>query len=803
MRFSLNWLRDLVEFDCSAEELAERLTMAGLELEELVDVGGDIDDIIVAEILEIKPHPNAEKLVLCTVNDGGSELPIVCGAQNMHAGDKVALAPVGAKLPPGEKLPDGLKIKKSKIRGEVSLGMLCAENELGLAQQSEGIMILPESARPGEKLTDTLDIKDSIIEVGVTPNRADCLSMVGIAREVGAILGTKTIEPQTDVAEGGEDVNELATVEVLDPQGCPRYSCRVITGVTIGPSPKWLVSRLEAADIRSINNVVDVTNYVLLEMGQPLHAFDLDLLTDRKIVVRSAEGDEKIETLDGVVRSLTTEDLVICDGAGPVALAGVMGGAATEVSEGTKNILLESAYFDPVRVRRTSKRTNLRSDSSYRFERGVDPNGVVKALARAAGLIAEAAGGEVARGAIDVYPEVKEPNIVELRPEKVNSILGTEISAEKMKEILESLDMDVQGREESGFSVAVPTFRVDIDREIDLIEEIARLYGYGKVPVSLPKALMKFEEFGGHSEFEARIKSILTSLGFLEVINYSFEDPEALSLFNSSEQIRLLNPLTAESSAMRTNLVASIMKNVVMNLNHQEEDLRIFEIGKCYLPSDGGALPTETKKLSGAATGRRGVEFWGNEEVDLFDVKGIMENLFESLSISGSVEFTEPVGLDFLHPGGSVLVSFEGEGFGFFGELHPAIQKKLDIAKRVYIFELDIDKLYDIKVGMERGFSPLPKYPSLRRDIALVVDESIAVGGILEEIERIGSPIIEDAAVFDVFRGGSVEKGKKSVAVSLTLRAGDKTLTDDEAGAVQKKVLKRLEKALGIELRKT
>ncbi|MGH7800968.1 MAG: phenylalanine--tRNA ligase subunit beta [Thermodesulfobacteriota bacterium] len=873
MRFTLSWLKEYVDFDASPEELAESLTMVGLEVESLEYMGKGLEDVFVAEIIDIRPHPNASKLVICDVTDGRKLYNIVCGAKNMKAGDKVALARAGTKLPPSVRFPEGLLIQTTKIRGELSEGMLCAENELGIGEDSflseglttggEGILILPEYAMIGERLVDALGLDDVVIEIGVTPNRPDCLSIIGIAREVAAILETKVKYPDYGVLEEGEDIESLAAVEVLDVDGCPRYSCRLITDVKIAPSPDWLKTRLEASGIRSINNVVDVTNFILLELGQPLHAFDHNLLDGRKIIVRSAKNGELIETIDGIKRTLSHDDLVICDARKPIALAGVMGGANTEISEKTRDILLESAYFNPARVRRTSKRTNLKSQSSYRFERGIDPNGVVKAVDRASELIRKVAKGKVAKGKIDIYPSPIRPKEVAISTRRINSILGTDIKAEKIKEIAERLEIQALTVKDGEISLCVPTFRVDLMREVDLIEEVARHYGYGGIPLTLPVVPMKTGNSKREKNLENKLKEILPSFGFLEVVNYSFDDPELLSLYNDNEQLKILNPLTKESSVMRTNLIVGILRNVSLNLNHQVQDIRIFEIGKVYFPvvslpnppkengssklvlspsaslracpelAEGvnsdeglttGGLPKEITKISGAATGKRQPELWDKEEFDFFDMKGILERVFEAFSISQYVRFVDSSirhaypeqgrrahgspqddasEIRFLHPGKSARVLAEGEELGFFGELHPEFQEKLGLSKRVYIFEIDLEKLISLEKTVEKKFASLPKFPSVRRDIALVVDDNISLGEILNEIRKVKSPLIEDLRVFDVFKGGHLSQGKKSVAVSMILRATDKTLTDEEVNEVQKMAISGLQKALGAELRKT
>jgi phenylalanyl-tRNA synthetase beta chain len=801
MKFTLSWLKEYVEFNLSPEELAERLTMVGLEVESVEYMGKGLEDIVIAEILGIRPHPNASKLVLCDVTDGTRRYNIVCGAKNMKIGDKVALARAGVKLPSSVKFPEGILIQTAKIRGEVSEGMLCAENELGIGEEERGIMILPDSVKVGSRLIDVLGLNDVVIEIGVTPNRPDCLSVIGIAREVAAILGTKIKYPDFSVLEEGEDIENLARVLVHDPDGCPRYSCRVITSVKIGPSPEWLKTRLEASGIRSINNVVDVTNFILLELGQPLHAFDYDLIEERKIIVRPAKKGEIIETLDGVERALIQEDLLICDAKRPIAIAGIMGGGNTEVSENTRNILLESAYFNPVRIRRTSKRTNLGSESSYRFERGVDPNGVVRALDRASELMRKIAEGEVAKGRIDVYPTPIQPKEVKLSLKRLSSILGTSIETEKVTKIIKGLEIETLSVRDGEMSLCIPTFRVDLTREIDLIEEVARHYGYNRIPTTLPVVQMKTDVLNREKILENRAKDILTSLGFLEVINYSFEDPEFLSLFNGIKPLRILNPLSKEGSVMRTNLVSGIIRNVVLNLNRQVQDIRIFETGKVYIPRESG-LPKEIRKIAVAAAGRRQVELWDKEEIDFFYLKGVLERLLEAFSIAQKTRFEEAPQIRFLHPGKSARVLVGDEEVGFLGELSPDFRERLGISKPVYLFEIDLEKLSDLEKETKKKFTPLPKFPSVRRDIALIVDENLPVGEILGEIRKVESNLIEEVAVFDVFRGGSIEKGKKSVAISIILRAADKTLTDEEANTVQVNILSRLQLALGAELRK-
>ncbi len=801
MKFPLSWLKEYIHFEIPPAELAEKLTMTGLEVEEIEYLGQGLNNVVVAEILEINMHPNADKLTLCRVTDGESDYNIVCGATNMKSGDKVVLAKIGAKLPPGPKFIDGLEIKKSKIRGEASQGMLCAEDEIGLGDQNEEIIILPPSAKPGNSIVDELNLDDAIFEIGITPNRSDCLSIVGVAREVAAIMGLEVNYPTHNVVESEESVDNFAAVEVKDSEGCPRYSCRVIKDVKIGPSPDWLKRMVELSGLRPINNVVDVTNYILLELGQPLHAFDYDLLQEKRIVVRSAAKNEKLVTLDNIERELSSEDLLICDGDNPIALAGVMGGSSTEVSNLTKNILLESAFFDPSRVRKASRKTGLISESSYRFERGVDPNGVVNALDRASELIREVAGGSVAKGKIDIYPKKIEQKEVKININRTNSILGTELITDSAIKIFESLGFMVIKSDSYSLTLKIPTFRFDIEREIDLIEEIARVYGYENIRPTLPNIEISANSTSSSEVVRTRISECLISNGFLEVINYSFDDPDIISLFSSNDSIKILNPITKDGTTLRTSIIPSLLKNIKLNLNHQENDVMLYEIGKVYTVGKTGQLPSELTNISAAVTGRRGMELWDKEEFDFYDLKNVVETFFESLSLFPFLDFEQSAGIKFLHPGKSAYITLNKDLIGCIGQLHPDLNDNLEIGKNVYIFEVDLDKISHSFSKSNTNFKPLPKFPYIERDLSLVVNRDISVSEILEEINKIKLDTIENAYVFDVYHGGNLEVGKKSISVKIILRAQDKTLTDEEANQIQKKTLDKLGLALGAELR--
>ncbi len=799
MLVPLKWLKDYVDFSISPHELGEMLTMAGLELESVEYIGKELEKLVVAEILEISSHPNADRLKLCKVSDGSRNYNIVCGADNMKVGDKVVLAPPGTKLPSSAKFPTGIEIKKTKIRGEISEGMLCAEDELGLAKKSEGIMILPPSAPPGAKVIEVLNIEDIVFELGITPNRPDCLSIIGVAREVSAITGAPLKYPPVEVKEGKKPVEKMVTVRVEDPEGCPRYCCRIIEGIKVGSSPEWLKSRIEAAGIRSINNIVDITNFVLLEFGQPLHAFDLDLLPTKKIVVRKAREGEQITTLDGITRKLSEEELLICDSDTPIALAGIMGGKSSEVSESTTNILLESAYFNPVVVRRSSKKTGLKTESSYRFERGVDPQGVTKALDRASQIIAELCGGKIAKGKIDIRNADFTPSPIKVLSKSINNLLGTNISTQEMAEILRSLEFEVTEIDSNKITVIPPSFRIDIEREADIAEEIGRLFGYNNIQQKEPLVRMRTDATESKREVEQEIKNVSFASGFLECINYSFENPSLLSIFDQKKPLEIINPLTIEQSAMRTTLLVGLLRNVKLNLDRGESNILLFEIGKVFYPTEQGQLPKEITKVAAIATGKRQPEVWGNGEFDFFDLKNMATKILSLLSLEKNSSF-EPKQYTFLHPGSSAAIVVDGKDCGMIGELHPDLYERFDIDKKTYLLELDVDLLLELHSSVKVRFQPLPKFPGIKRDISVVVSEDIPVDEIVKTIKKT-SNLIEDVYVFDIYRGKTLGKGIKSVSVSMLLRTPNRTLTDKDANKVQEKVLKRLHSAIGAELR--
>ena len=632
MRVSLEWLREYVDVTGSPEDLARRLTMAGLEVEALHRLGEGIHGVVVAEVLDVRQHPHADRLSVCRVHDGQEVLEIVCGAPNVRPGMKAPLARVGAKL------PDGRVIRKAKIRGVESRGMLCSEQELNLAQTSDGIYALPDDLPVGVDLRQALALEDWILEIGVTPNRPDCLSLVGVAREVAAITGAGWRLPPVAPQEAQEPVSQWASVEIREPELCWRYAARVLLDVRVAPSPRWLARRLEAAGLRPINNVVDVTNYVLLELGHPLHAFDCDRLAGRRIVVQRAKGGERFTTLDGVARTLPEDALLICDARGPVAVAGVMGGQDSGVTEATRTVLLESAYFLPASVRRTSKRLGLTTEASYRFERGTDPQGLILALDRAARLIAELSGARVARGRLDVYPRPWTPRRIRLRPARVRRVLGIPLSAQEIRERLQRLGLTVtQGGEES-LEVAIPSHRVDLDQEADLIEEVARLGGYDQIPTPLPSGSLMSEALEPPAPWPA-VRRALLGQGWNEVISYSFMDLGDLDRLRIPQDhplrrtVVLRNPLSTEQAHLRTTLLPGLLRALRWNQHRGVTRGKLFEWGRIFLPQPGEKLPREPMRIGGVWWGTREPQGWHRPaaEADFFDVKGAVEGLLCTL----------------------------------------------------------------------------------------------------------------------------------------------------------------------------
>jgi len=801
MKVSFNWLKEYVDCELTPSELADLLTMAGLEIEGVEAVGPELKGVVVAQIASIAPHPGADRLSLCRVKSGEKTYAIVCGARNMRQGDKVALALAGAELP-GE-----VQVKKTKIREELSEGMLCSEAELGLSTSAEGIMILPPDAPVGSQVADTLNTKDHLLELSVTPNRGDCLSIIGVAREVAALTGTRIHPPASKLRQGKNEVADAVRVSVLDPDLCPRYSARLITGVRIGPSPFWLRTRLERAGVRSINNVVDVTNYIMLEYGQPLHAFDFDLLEGGEIVVKRAAPGERFVALDGIERVLQKDTLMICDAMRAVAIGGVMGGLNSEIRDATSRVLLESAYFSPQGIRRTSSALGLRTESSYRFERGIDPEGVLAASLRAAALIAELAGGEAAKGAIDCYPTPLPCPEIRLRLSKVSAVLGMSLEPKEVKGILERLCMEVRENKGDEWVIAPATYRGDITREIDLIEEIGRLKGYDHIPVQVPKMwVMPFRE-EPEEELEQRLKDALVGLGFYEVITFSFISPqylEALRLPPDDPRLLplpLLNPLAEVQSVMRTTLLPGLLETARYNLSHKNSDLKIFELREVYSPRQGEKLPEERRALAGLVTGAVAPEGWNipHEEADFYYVKGCVEQVLTELKTPAPT-FTTGEGTPYLSPGKGAVINLGRDKIGTVGELHPEVAHAFELPSGVFIFEFELPLLAN-HFRREITFTPLPRFPSVARDVAVTIDAGISAEEIAAIIKGVDNRYIESIEVFDSYQGDPIPRGRKGLAYRIRYRSPDRTMTDEEVNEFHREVLERLEKVPALTIR--
>jgi phenylalanyl-tRNA synthetase beta chain len=800
MKVSTNWLSDFVKIDLSPEELADRLTMAGLEVEGCTPVGKEFDGILVGRIVSISPHPQADKLSVCQVDVKTQIVPIVCGASNVRVSDRVPVAL------PGSVLPNNARIEKAQIRGELSFGMMCSESELGLGEDASGIMILPESSRPGEQIASELQLEDWILDISVTPNRGDCLCILGIAREAAAILGIPLCQAKTEVHEGTTPIGHLTSVQIEDEDLCARYAARVILEATIAPSPLWIRRRLQTTGIRPISNVVDVTNYVMMERGQPLHAFDFDKLKGRRIVVRRPREGEKIVTLDGVKRGLSPEMLIIADAEDAVAIAGVMGGSTSEVGAETRSILLESAWFDPLSIRRTSRALGLQSEASYRFERRVDPEGTVRAIDRAAELILGTAGGEAAAGVFDAYPRPYSAPVLSLRTKRANRILGTRLSKRRMIAIMKGLQLPVVSEENEKIQVAVPSFRGDLGREIDLIEEIARVHGFDQIPKALPQGVICPKGRCLPLSIEESIRRLLCASGFFEVINFSFTRPEVFDRLRLAADdplrraVRLRNPLSEDASILRTLLLPSLLENLRWNESRSIRNIRIFETAKTFHSSDSQVLPGERREMTAIAVGQRTDPHWGEEkrEVDFFSLKGIVETLGRILGLEWELG---PIDSSYLDPGKSARIEANGHKLGWIGQIHPEVAEGFDVAGIPFGFGLEDLELLSSLCRPEKQYSSLPRFPAVVRDVALLVPSSLPSLRVDTLIRKAGGELVDEVKLFDVYQGDKIPRGYKSLAFSIHYRAVDRTLTDEEVNGVHGALLEIMKKDLGAEIR--
>lgn len=798
MQVSYNWLKDYVNINQSPTELAELLTQAGLDVDLIEYQGQGLEDIVIGEILEIAKHPNADKLSLTRVNVGTEVLEIVCGAGNIFAGAKVPIAKIGVTL------PDGHKITKAKLRGVTSSGMICSEDELGLVEERQpGVMIIDRECKVGDSFIQVMNLNDIIFHLDLTPNFAHCLSMLGVAREIVARINSKLKRPTIGLKESSTSTADLAEVIIQSIELCPRYTARVIRGIKVGESPEWLQERLIKAGMRPINNVVDITNYVLMETGQPLHAFDYDKIADHKIVIRTATAGEKIVTLDDKEHELTSDVLCICDAEKPICIAGVMGGANSEVTVETRNILLESAYFDPISVRKTARRYGIPSEASHRFERGVDIESVVAASNRAAQLLQELAGGEISAGLIDNYPEVKKPLVIRLRKERVSSLLGIELTTAKIKELLERLSFVVSEVIGEDLDVTVPGFRGDVTREADLIEEVARLYGYNNIPAQLPVGKYRMGKLTPSQLLENQTREFMNAVGLNEIMSFSFVNPNIYEKLNLSDDhewrnsIKLLNPLNEEYAVMRRTLLADLLKVIGFNVKRKIEEVQVFELSRVYQPTEAD-LPHEPRKLSAAISGLKGNGDWNQNAKGFYYLKGILDEYAAKFGL-GELRYEQGIH-DSFHPGRTAIVKARGVTLGYLAEIHPDVLANFDLKDRTTVFEIDFEKVAEL-VDNSKKYAELPKYPALTRDLALILDAEISAQAVVDIIKSVGSEYLEHVELFDIYQGAQVPQGKKSMAFAMSYRAKECTLTDEVINPIIEELLTKLKSKLGAEIR--
>jgi phenylalanyl-tRNA synthetase beta chain len=814
MKVTLNWLKQYIDFNWSPEELTERLTMLGLEVEGVQKISGAFDGIVVAQVVSRDKHPNADKLSLCRVNDGTGERQIVCGAQNFKAGDKVPLILPGASLPPkpGEKEP--FTIKVGKIRGVESHGMLCSHEELGIdpetigLKKEDGLLILREDAKVGQPFGEYLGRSgsDVVYDLEVTPNRPDLNSVIGIAREIAAVTGNELKIPTIQFLNTeSEPINGLVSVQNDEPELCPRYTARIVRKVQVGPSPDWLRSILEKVGLRSINNVVDITNYVMLESGQPLHAFDYHLLNRTgtnppKIIIRRANESEKFTTLDGKERVLTNRMLLIADETRPVALAGIMGGKNSEINANTTDVLIESAYFKPQNIRATSKKLELRTDSSYRFERGSDVAVCDWASRRAAQLICDLADGQVLGHAIDNFPHQTPAKPITLHFAKTKDLLGIGISHSEQVSFLTKLGLTVTEQTPGLCTFKIPSWRVDLKREVDLIEEVGRLYGIEKIPATPPRGALGANVFDSVYDQIGEVRRILSGLGLNEAQGQTLISKEECRIKNE-EIVALANSLSSDMDVLRPSLLPGLIHSLRHNLARKNHDVALFEIGRVFLNQNGGAK--ENRNVAMALTGQRVENFWGGEnrdaKFDAFDLKGLLEEFFEQFGLRGIVfarrgEST-PLFLE------SAMISLGGKlPLGELGQLSPTLAKKYDLRDVVFLAEFNLDLLL-ARRNPAKSFKPLPQFPSVRRDVAMLVPEATTHESVLQTVKQTKPANLENVELFDVFRGKNVPQGQKSLAYAFTYRSPEKTLTDAEVNTAHEKIVALFKQSLGATVR--
>ena len=804
MNTSLSWIKTYVpDLDVTAQEYTDAMTLTGTKVEGFTELDADLDKIVIGQIDKIEKHPDADKLIICQVNIGTESVQIVTGAPNVKEGDKVPVVLDGGRVAgghDGKMTPGGIKIKKGKLRGVESCGMMCSIEELGSTREmypeapEYGIYIFPEDAVVGESAIKALGLDDVVFEYEITSNRVDCYGVLGIAREAAATFQKKFCPPVVEVKGNDENASDYVKVTVEDPELCPRYCARVVKNVKIGPSPKWMQRCLASNGIRPINNLVDITNYVMEEFGQPMHAYDLDTIANREIIVRRAGKDEKFVTLDGQERTMDENVLMICDGEKAVGIAGIMGGENSMITDDVKTVLFEAACFDGTSIRLSSKRIGLRTDASGKFEKGLDPNNAQAAIDRACQLMEELGAGEVVGGMVDACNETREPSRVKFEPEKINKLLGTNLTKEEMLGYLGRVEL---AYDEKTDEIVAPTFRQDIHCNADVAEEVARFYGYDKIPMTLPTG----EATTGKLPFKLRIQEVARDIaeycGFSEGMSYSFESPKVFDKLCIPEDsdlrkvITISNPLGEDYSIMRTSTLNGMLASLSTNYNRRNKDVRLYELGNIYLPKSLPVteLPDERTMFTLGMYGKG----------DFFDMKGVCEEFFEKIGMKKKVTYDPNSGKPFLHPGRQANMIYEGKVVGYLGEVHPAVADNYSIGEKAYIAVIDILDVLEF-AGFNHKYTGIAKYPAVTRDLSLVVPHAVLAGQIEEIFDQRGGNILESYQLFDIYEGAQIEKGFKSMAYSLVFRAHDKTLGENEISAAMKKIMNGLN-GLGIELR--
>ena len=806
MNTSLSWIKAYVpDLDVTAQEYMDAMTLSGTKVEGYEKLDADLDKIVVGQIDKIEKHPDADKLVICQVNVGTESIQIVTGAQNVFEGAKVPVVLVGGRVAgghePGTRVEGGIKIKKGKLRGVESFGMMCSIEELGSNRDmypeapEEGIYIFHDDVEVGADAVEVLGLHDVVFEYEITSNRVDCYSVVGIAREAAATFDKPFKAPVVTETGNDEDVNDYVKVTVKDSKLCPRYCARGVKNIKIGPSPEWMQRRLASVGIRPINNLVDITNYIMEEYGQPMHAYDLDTIEGHEIVVRTAEADEKFVTLDGQERQMDEDVLMICDGKKSIGIAGIMGGENSMITDDVKTMLFEAACFDGTNIRRSSKRVGLRTDASAKFDKGLDPNNAEEAINRACQLVEEMGAGEVVGGIVDVYPEKREPVRIPFDEDAVNRLLGTDISKEDMLSYFEKIEL---GYDAETNEVIAPTFRQDLLRPADVAEEVARFYGYAKIPTTLPSG----EATTGKLPFKLRIEEVARDIaefcGFSQGMSYSFESPKVFDKLLLAEDdklrqaIEIMNPLGEDYSVMRTTSLNGMLTSLATNYNRRNKNVRLYELGNIYLPKELPLkdLPEERMQFTLGMYG----------DGDFFSMKGVVEEFLEKVGMHKKETYDPNAGKTFLHPGRQANIVYDGTVIGYLGEVHPDVADNYNIGTRAYVAVLDMPEVV-ARATFDRKYSGIAKFPAVTRDISMVMPKSIMVGQVEEVIEKMGGKYLESYALFDLYEGAQIKPGHKSVAYSIVFRAQDRTLEDTDVTTAMDKIVKELE-SMGIELRK-